>query len=240
MSDEFEYHGLMLDFVHETFRHYRKFDQSINNLKDYFEHPEFRTEGAQKKIVGLQKICDAMRTDVAYLMLNAKISNEELDPLLKARSRNIYNVYRRARELFNTERKRKGIKYDDRGEAYGEVYLNSLFPIVPKIIYQNAIKYSLPRQEISTYYSEDAQKIEVRVENYGPVLEEDPKRVFEKGFRGSNASKDKSEGGGRGLYLAKILCEKNDVDIRAESDTRNFQVTDIPYGVFAITTTYYK
>lgn len=86
-------------------------------------------------------------------------------------------------------------------------------------LFSNAIKYATeqPCLIIRSEKTEDA--VILSVEDHGEgILESDIRRVFEKGFTGSNHHNGKYKSTGMGLYMVSRVAEKLEHEIRIESE----------------------
>lgn len=114
------------------------------------------------------------------------------------------------------------------GELRRSFDLYESFKIIPFCLLQNAIKYSFDG-EINISFSSTASSIEMAVESSGPPISEDEKsKIFEKGYRGAWSKRMHHEGLGVGLYIAKIVADVHDLEIRVRSIDRNYSREGIP------------
>ena len=82
-------------------------------------------------------------------------------------------------------------------------------------IAENAIKYADESSEISVRLMVDNGKFRLFIENIAPPLSEDDlARVFEDGFRGEYAIKNKIPGMGRGLHYARAIMRLYQGEVR--------------------------
>lgn len=93
--------------------------------------------------------------------------------------------------------------------------------IISQII-QNAIKYKTQKDAKISIYSECSKnKVILYIKDNGiGIKASDLPRVFEKGFTGSNRSKEYATG--MGLYLCKKLCDKLNLNIEINSQIKNY------------------
>jgi light-regulated signal transduction histidine kinase (bacteriophytochrome) len=122
------------------------------------------------------------------------------------------------------------------GELRRSVDLYESFKIIPFCLLQNAIKYSFDG-EINISFSSTASNVELSVESSGPpISDEEISRVFEKGYRGIWSKGMHHEGLGVGLYIAKIVADAHDLDIKVSSAPRNYSRDGIPVhlNIFSI------
>lgn len=114
------------------------------------------------------------------------------------------------------------------GELRRNIDLYESFKIIPFCLLQNAIKYSFD-SEINISFSSTTSNVEMAVESSGPPISEGEKlRIFEKGYRGAWSKGMHHEGLGVGLYIAKIVADAHDLEIKVRSVARNYSREGIP------------
>jgi hypothetical protein len=114
------------------------------------------------------------------------------------------------------------------GELRRNIDLYESFKIIPFCLLQNAIKYSFDG-EINISFFSSTTNIEMIVESSGPPISEDEKsKIFEKGYRGAWSKGMHHEGLGVGLYIAKIVADAHDLEIKVRSTARNYSREGIP------------
>lgn len=100
----------------------------------------------------------------------------------------------------------------------------------------NAIQYQKEENRKIKIYSENlTEGLALIIEDNGiGICASDLKRVYEKGFTGSNRAKSKSTG--IGLYLCKKLCDKLGISIRIESKEGTYTrvIVAFPIGTLTI------
>ena len=113
---------------------------------------------------------------------------------------------------------KKKVRIKIEGNLYKEYEFYDSFQLVPMILIDNAIKYSIENQNIIIKFSRDEieKNTIVSVESFGPVIDLEDE-VFKKGIRCENAMKYTSEGIGMGLYILKNICEANNLIVWCES-----------------------
>lgn len=114
------------------------------------------------------------------------------------------------------------------GELRRNIDLYESFKIIPFCLLQNAIKYSFDG-EINISFSSTANSIELSVESSGPPISDEEKlKIFEKGYRGAWSKGMHHEGLGVGLYIAKVVADAHDLEIKVSSVGRNYSREGIP------------
>ena len=86
-------------------------------------------------------------------------------------------------------------------------------------IIQNSVKYK--SKEIEIYSKEAKENVTLYIKDDGiGIREGEVKRVFEKGFTGTNGRNSNKKSTGIGLYLCKKLCKKLRIAIELESEEK--------------------
>lgn len=86
-------------------------------------------------------------------------------------------------------------------------------------IFDNALRYTLPRGKVSISLRRDEKEIEVQIQDTGVgILQEQQEKVFTKFFRGVNIIKMETEGTGLGLFISKNIIEAHGGRIWFESE----------------------
>ena len=100
--------------------------------------------------------------------------------------------------------------------------------IIQQII-SNSLKYSPPRGRISLSHEVTPNAFILHVKDTGcGIKNEDIKRIFNKGFTGYNGRIHPSSTG-LGLYIAKKLCAKLNLQITAKSKFGDFTIISIQF-----------
>ncbi|OON62445.1 hypothetical protein B0920_03000 [Massilia sp. KIM] len=114
------------------------------------------------------------------------------------------------------------------GELRKNIDIFESFKIIPFCFVQNAIKYSFD-SEITISFTNNFRDVEMSVESSGPpITDEEKSRIFENGYRGAWSKKMHHEGLGVGLYIAKIVADAHDVEIKVLSVARHYSREGIP------------
>ena len=86
-------------------------------------------------------------------------------------------------------------------------------------IIKNSIEHSAPNSNIDIKYEQNKMYTKIEIQDYGKgIAKEDLPHIFERFYKGKNASSDSI---GIGLALAKVIIEKNNGNIRVESEEGN-------------------
>jgi hypothetical protein len=103
------------------------------------------------------------------------------------------------------------------GECHRPIHAHESFKLIPFALISNAIKYTLSGS-VRVRTIERLSSIEVSVESLGPLIEPDEmEAIFQKRKRGRWARSMTTSGTGVGLYLAQIVAEAHEMQIKVAS-----------------------
>ena len=88
------------------------------------------------------------------------------------------------------------------------------------IFAENAVKYSLENSKVEINFSKDKKRAVFEIRDYGEGISRvDQQKIFERFYRSDSArTRGENSGYGLGLAIAKSLAEKNDFEIKVESE----------------------
>ncbi len=186
------------------------------------------------------QLCQTINYTSGMILSRLGFTDLELNPSAvsmqtKVRS-GIYKKFDKARYILRLRANAKQLSINFEGTSSLTVETLPAFELVPFVILDNAIKYSPGGQTITISFSERATQLDVEVRSVGPYVEPaEAKTIFDRGVRGRNAERLSVGGEGRGLYLAKFLCDYHDIELRARSDAYSqFDMNGIPHAPFAL------
>lgn len=83
----------------------------------------------------------------------------------------------------------------------------------------NAVKYAKEEPKLMIWAEEEPEKIRMMIEDRGEgILPEDMRRIYDKGFTGSNHRDGQYKSTGMGLYMVSQILHKLEHQIEAESE----------------------
>lgn len=86
-------------------------------------------------------------------------------------------------------------------------------------LFSNAIKYATEQPRLIIWSERSENAVVLYIEDHGEgIREEDIRRIFEKGFTGSNHHNGKYKSTGMGLYMVSKIMEKLEHEIHMESE----------------------
>ncbi|WP_180937539.1 sensor histidine kinase [Herbaspirillum seropedicae] len=147
----------------------------------------------------------------------------------KKRSVELYKIVDKIKIiLMEAEGAAQNKKITINGPLHRYFDLYESFKIIPFCILQNAIKYSF-ENEITIGFVTNSRDVDLSIESSGPqITDEEKTRIFEKGYRGARSREMHHEGLGIGLYIAKIVADAHDLEIKVRSTPKNYQRSGIP------------
>lgn len=176
----------------------------------------------------------------AYLLsLWLDIGDLELHPELFAEQemhpRSIWGKFKKAVLSFRRVTKNRNINIELDGESKALLDCYPIIDILPYILLDNAVKYSPSHSTIEISFEEDLSSVTFEVSSMGPTssISEDA-RLFEHGFRSQAAIDSNIQGYGRGLALAKTICDLHNASINVARGTDIVRYNDNDYSSFII------
>lgn len=154
------------------------------------------------------------------------------------------NVYKKFDKICKVLRnyKKKNVRLNISGNSFRTFEAYTSFEIVPLLLIDNAIKYTLENNEILINFKDFDTKSIITIESYSIFCPEDElDLLFKKGKRGKNATKINEEGSGLGLYCVKAICDLHNIDIKIFSDSSKINsCNSIEYAPFIVTLKFNK
>ena len=187
------------------------------------------------------KLFDRLKTlYVISTMINTRYSlysyekNPDILTLSMPININIYKKFDKCRKVLKNYQKRN-IFINFSGTAYKMFKAYSSFEMIPFLLLENAVKYSVNDSEVNVLFESQISKLIIRIESFSPYCSrEELEKITERGFRGKNAQKT-NDGSGIGLYFVKILCDLHNIAISFDSDCNNIKKVDgVAYSIFKV------
>ncbi len=147
----------------------------------------------------------------------------------------IYKKFDKMRKVF-ANYKSKNVQIHITGNSFSIMKGDGTFEMVPLLIIENAVKYSMQNKYVTIDIRDDYNDTVVEISSLTPYCDEnDIAHMFERGYRGKNAKKIE-KGNGLGLYFVKTLCDKFEIKLSATSKKDNIKkYNNIDYAPFTIT-----
>ena len=226
------------DFISDTIHELRKLNAA---LKSQAESAIFDlNESTNPEAQGIKYRLDNIFATSSIMSIRLNAYDATVNPdILTAGSKKYTEIFRKfekAKHCLQIFTTKKNIRINFLGKCYSSGNLLDLFELLPFILLENAIKYSLPNGQVSVEYSNSNDKLKINIKSVGPQTAPDEiNNIFNRKFRGENARKTVS-GTGIGLYLAKRICDVHNIEMSAYSSTDVAEIkNEIPYSTFCIT-----
>lgn len=197
---------------------FRTVEYLINKVPgDTFED---KVENADKKLKTLYHAIDLLDNRLKVMPL---IGNPESAKFGQVTHCSPYKVFDKIVRIFNDTANKKGINLKLNKKKYitSEPSVYDSFMTLPFLLIENAIKYSLNNKSINIDLVQNNGSVDISVTSYGPIIkDQNVHKIFYKGFKDPNAQKFSSKGSGIGLYLAKIVADAHNIEIKYNNQDR--------------------
>ncbi|MBO4922773.1 MAG: sensor histidine kinase [Bacteroidales bacterium] len=123
----------------------------------------------------------------------------------------IYKKFDKVSKLLEGQANERHIKIILKGESFCMCQANDIVELIPYLLLDNAIKYSMCYENVYVVFDESPNSLVVSVKSFSqrPDNKEIP-RLRERGYRSKMNSQDVG-GKGLGLYLADLICINSDI-----------------------------
>jgi signal transduction histidine kinase len=223
------------EVLDDTLHELRKLNNALKKqafvLKSNFEKGEFDKNEIEYRIKNIFSTSQLVSARLNAYDFTLNPTAIEINSKVKV---NLYKKFEKAKhclELFLSE-KNQIIQFIGTCNCLNETY--EIIDVLPFIIFENAMKYSQINEQINCEFQNTngrLSKITISNKAFLPESIEIPK-LFIKKFRAKSTSD--IQGTGVGLYIAKLICEYNNIDI--EITTKVDKVIDgKSYGDFIVT-----
>ena len=147
----------------------------------------------------------------------------------------VYSKFYKAMKLLRRYRGRD-VRIKLEGASFSRYNLTAAFEMLPYLLLENAVKFSLEGGEVSVLFSADAKSLKIQIENIGPYTSKSKEELFSYSERGEHSLEAGVEGSGIGLFTCKQIADLNNLGLEVCSDKSRLQiVNNIPYAPFRAT-----
>ncbi len=144
----------------------------------------------------------------------------------------IYKKFDKVARLLDYQAQESGTTIKITGNSYCTYECSDMVELLPFLLLDNAIKYTMWGHDTYLSFQETGNKLTVTVKSFSirPVAHE-LNSLLERGVRSRNVNSDKV-GQGLGLYLARYICDSNNISInlslgkRIEVDNKGIKYSD--------------
>lgn len=140
----------------------------------------------------------------------------------------VYKVADKFTKIFRPIAKDNNLSISFAGTSYNAPLLSDSFSAVLFILFDNAIKYTLPETEVLVEINDlDNGGVELSVASLSLKCDDD---IFNKFHRGEYSTRVTDRGMGMGLYVAKLICEHNNAKLNYSEDcSKTVKSEDVIY-----------
>lgn len=146
----------------------------------------------------------------------------------------VYSKFYKAMKLLRRYRGRN-VRIRFEGESFSRYNLTSAFEMLPYLLLENAVKFSLEGGEVLTTFSTERKSLRIQIENIGPYTSKTKEELFSYSERGEHSLEAGVEGSGVGLFTCKRIADLNNLGLDVCSDKSRLQIVNgIPYAPFSV------
>lgn len=148
----------------------------------------------------------------------------------------IYKKFDKVARLLDYQAQENGASIVIIGNSYGTFECNDMVELLPYLLLDNAIKYTMWGKDIKLKFTEFDCKLIVEVISFSQrPADNEVNKLFERGVRSRNVS-DKTVGQGLGLYIARYICDANNIKVDIKIG-KKIEIDDegIKYSDFIVT-----
>lgn len=144
----------------------------------------------------------------------------------------IYRKFDKVARLLDYQAQENGSSIEIVGNSFGTFECNDMVELLPYLFLDNAIKYTMWGKETTLKFEEVANRLSVEIISFSQrPSEQDLNILLERGVRSKSVS-EKTPGQGLGLYLARYICDANNISLklslgkRIEADKEGTKYSD--------------
>ena len=154
------------------------------------------------------------------------LANESLAELKRNSIIEVYRIFDKCVHIYQTNDQR--IKLYSTTDYYPEVSVcDKTFPIIPTVLIENALKYSIPDTLVKINIDKVDDKCSVSVSNSSKGKIALSASIFQRGKRFSIDT----EGSGNGLYVAQLIAKQHGTRIEVECAPSSNEMTRVTFRV---------
>lgn len=195
--------------LHEIRKLNRNVKQTAERLAKE-ESPD-NPDRASRPLVSIWKTAELMSQQFDVLEI---LANEDLARLPLNSAGNIYKIFDKCARIYSPDGSPHDIKLHAPSTGFSAKvrFCDKTIPIIPTVLLQNAVKYSLPMTDVRVDFLMVGSRCRVSVLNYTKPNSALNDSVFERGVRASGDS----EGSGIGLYVAQLVAAQHGTRITVQ------------------------
>jgi signal transduction histidine kinase len=185
----------------------RKLNRVIKQESERLYREATTTDGddADRRILKVFKASEIMSRQFDIIEI---LANQDLTRLPRTSQISVYRIFDKCVHVFQKDQR---IAIRSAGIDPGNAVLacDKTFPIIPTVLIENALKYSLPASPINVFVNYGPDQAEVSVTNQAKPGTKLDATIFNAGVR---VSQDE-DGSGYGLYVAQLVARQHGTEI---------------------------
>jgi len=189
-----------------------------------------RVEGTEPELKSLLKSVGLLTT---RFITSSIVANPESVRHGKKRPCPVYKVFHKMVRLFQEVANRKHVHIQMSGASFKTPQVYDSFEALALVLVDNAIKYSESGQQVTVTVDDQGDGVYVSVESHGHTIAQDEQeRVFEKGYRTSEAIRSVRDGSGLGLHIARLIADAHQTKVWYKA--RNVGTDGMGTNIFSV------
>lgn len=185
----------------------------------------------------ISELVEIMNAHISFVTIDM---NPEFYGLQQPIPLNMHGTIYRVTQIFKGKAKNKGIKIKmNKEQDIPHLTTLPIAKVLPYIILDNAVKYSPSYSQVNITFLKGVDSMSIEFDSSGPkLLENESKKIFERGYRGTKAENINELGRGLGLYYLSRICSICNIEysIKVNSEKTYF-FEGVEYSDFCITLT---
>lgn len=219
----------------QKLEHLKKEESLKNNINDFEDYITKWVHDIKINIAVIYLLLEGLEEDEVQKMVSEMKQMEfSVNQVLYVTRANNYNLDIQSEQVAVKDEIRKAIKEN------AEFFINKNIEITVEVegfsiisdrkwihyilsqIINNSSKYTNENGHLHIYSKEDTKAHYLHIKDNGiGIPKEDINRIFNKGFTGKNG-RTRTKSTGIGLYYAKKMCNNLNIDLKVESEEREY------------------
>lgn len=226
-----------IEVLDNTFHELRKLNQQ---LKVQAEHLIYSTNNFEwNQVEEIKKFSQTIFSTSQLISIRLNTYDFGVNPNLSLyQERSPIKVHKKFLKVAHCLREyalNKQIKIQLIGESYSAIMANDILELLPYLLLDNAIKYSLIGRTIDVNFKEINNDLHVQIKSFSlRPHENELNRLVNRGVRSSRIESN-IQGQGVGLYLANYICELHNIDMSFKLGKERYFDNALPYSDFVVT-----
>ncbi len=230
---------LTRNYINDVFHELRTLNTEIKQQSDYLIRELNQNQGYQRIESRAHNIFST--TQLISIRLNTFDFNLNPEMPFKG-SRNSIIVFKKFDKIIHcleVRAKSKKVVFKINGSSRAKIKAYEMFELLPFLLLDNAIKYSLRNSDVKVSFIERSNKLIIEILNFGPpVKPHELSKLTDKEYRGEYAREYSSEGSGIGLNMAEIIANNHNITMDLLPNSQSFKQDGVELAEFLVRLTF--